>query len=258
VNVFRAAWRSVRLAGMFLAAGTELAVKRPSTREQRAEWLHRNCARVLRGLGVEVWVDGDFPEQGAVISNHLSYMDIMVFASLHRCVFVSMEEVKRWPVIGWMTTMSGTVYVARGRGGSAARAREGMAAAVDAGLPVVFFPEGKTSNGGALLKFHGGLLSQAMASGAPVTAAFLRYELVEDNGPDISVAEDICWGKRNFAVHVFKLLSLRGVRAGVRFAPEPIRFSGDGANRKMAAVEARSAVGALACEASLIGQMHHF
>ncbi len=166
MNFFRAAWRSVRLAGMFLAAGTELAVKRPSTREQRAEWLHRNSARVLEGLGVEVRVEGDFPNQGALISNHLSYLDILVFASLHRCVFVSMEEVKRWPVIGWMTTMSGTVYVARGHGGSAARARKGMAAAVDAGLPVVFFPEGKTSNGSGLLKFHGGLLSQAMASGA--------------------------------------------------------------------------------------------
>ena len=33
VNFFRAAWRSVRLAGMFVVAGTELVVKRPATRE---------------------------------------------------------------------------------------------------------------------------------------------------------------------------------------------------------------------------------
>ena len=56
--------------------------------------------------------------------------------------------------------MAGTVYVARGHGGSALKAREGMESALNAGLPVVFFPEGTTSDGSGLLKFHGGLLAQ--------------------------------------------------------------------------------------------------
>src|SRR5271156_5825657 len=157
--------------GMFVVAGTELAVKRPATREQRADWLHRFCARALRRLGIEVSVTGSFPARGAVISNHLSYLDIVVFAALHPCVFVSKAEIRSWPVIGWMTTMSGTVYVERGHGGSAMRARKGMQDAVDAGLPVVFFPEGTTSNGADLLKFHSGLLGQVLDSGADVTAA---------------------------------------------------------------------------------------
>jgi len=76
VNFFRAVGRGVRLVGMFVAAGTELAVKRPATREQRAEWLHRFCARAMRGMGIEINVMGEFPERGAVISNHLSYLDI--------------------------------------------------------------------------------------------------------------------------------------------------------------------------------------
>ncbi len=101
----------------------------------------------MQGLGIEIGVVGEFPERGAVISNHLSYLDIVVFAALHPCVFVSKAEMRGWPVVGWMTTMSGTVYVARGHGGSAMRARKGMQAAVDAGLPVVFFPEGTTTNG---------------------------------------------------------------------------------------------------------------
>jgi len=37
-----------------------------------------------------------------VISNHLSYLDIVVFATLHPCVFVSKEEVRTWPVVGWI------------------------------------------------------------------------------------------------------------------------------------------------------------
>jgi lyso-ornithine lipid O-acyltransferase len=239
---------------MFVVAGTELVVKRPATREERADWLHRFCARGIRGMGIEITVEGVFPGRGAVISNHLSYLDIVVFAALHPCVFVSKEEVRRWPVVGWMTTMSGTVYVARGHGGSAMKARKGMQAALDAGLPVVFFPEGTTSDGSQLLKFHSGLLSQVTAGGAPVTAAYLRYSFVEDNvednGPDVSVAKDVCyWGDRNMLAHIFKFLALRGVRAEVRFAEEPIAFSSDGLHRKMAAVEARSAVAALALRA---------
>jgi lyso-ornithine lipid O-acyltransferase len=246
VNFFRAVGRTVRLMGMFVRAGTELAMRRPATREARADWLHRFCARALRGLGIEVRVMGVFPDRGAVISNHLSYLDIVVFAALRACVFVSKEEIRRWPVVGWMTTMSGTVYVERGRGGSALRARKGLQAAVDAGLPVVFFPEGTTSNGSQLLKFHSGLLAQVLDSGSPVTAASVRYSFAVDNGPNVSVGDDVCyWGDRNMLAHIFKFLGLRGVRVEVRFAEEPIAFSSDGLHRKMAAVEARSAVAAL-------------
>ena len=263
MNFFRAAWRSVRLAGMFVVAGTELIVRRPATREQRADWLHRFCARGIRGMGIEIFVEGVFPERGAVISNHLSYLDIVVFASLHPCVFVSKEEIRGWPVVGWMTTMSGTVYVARGHGGSAMRARKEMQAALDAGLPVVFFPEGTTSNGSQLLKFHSGLLSQVIGGGAPVTAAYVSYSFVADhgegNGPEVSVAEDVCyWGDRHMLAHIFKFLGLRGVRAEVRFAEEPIAFSSDGLHRKRAAVEARSAVAGLGGREQVTERVHHF
>ncbi len=231
---------------MFVVAGTELALTRPKTREQRADWLHRFCARAIERMGIEVDVAGRFPERGAVISNHLSYVDIVVFAALHPCVFVSKAEIRGWPVVGWMTTMSGTVYVERGHGGSAMMARAGMQAAVDAGMPVVFFPEGTTTNGSGMLKFHSGLLAQALQGGSAVTAAHLRYSLVEENGPDVAVADDVCfWGDRKMSGHVFKFLGLRGVRVEVRFADGPIAFSGVGVHRKQAAVEARAAVDAL-------------
>jgi lyso-ornithine lipid O-acyltransferase len=254
VNFFRAVGRSVRLVGMFVMAGTELAVKRPSTREERADWLHRFCANSLRGLGIEISVVGSFPERGAVISNHLSYLDIVVFAAVHPCVFVSKAEIRSWPVVGWMTTMSGTVYVERGHGGSAMKARKGMQEVVDAGLPVVFFPEGTTSNGSGLLKFHSGLLAQVLDGGAPVTAAYVRYYFEMSNGPDVSIADDVCyWGERSMWGHVFAFLGLRGVRAEIRFAEAPIAFSSDALHRKQAAIEAWMAVAALGAATVKVG-----
>jgi lyso-ornithine lipid O-acyltransferase len=246
VSVFRTLARSIQLVGYFVRYGTELLVKRPATREARADWLHRFCAAALKGLNFDVGVVGSFPERGVVISNHLSYVDIVVFAAVHPCVFVSKAEVASVPVLGWMTTMSGTVYVARGHGGSAMKARKEMQATVDAGLPVVFFPEGTTTNGSGLLKFHSGLLAQAMESGAPISAAHIQYSLTEENGADVSAANDVCWwGNAKMLPHIFDLLGLRGVRAELRFAERPIAFSPNVTHRKQAAVEARAAVALL-------------
>jgi 1-acyl-sn-glycerol-3-phosphate acyltransferase len=242
----RAIGRGIKLIGYFLQAGGELIVDQPETRQARAEWLHQFCARALKGMGITVNVTGAFPSHGAVISNHLSYLDIVVMASLRPCVFVSKIEIAEMPVLGWMTTRAGTVYVERGRGGSALRASKAMKEAMDDGLPVVFFPEGTTSDGRKLLKFHSGLLGQAMMSDAPLTAAFLRYSFTDPNPPGITVAQDVCWGDRPMMQHVFGFLGLRGVHAEVRFADRPIAFSHDRLHRKAASLEAQAAVAALA------------
>ncbi len=238
--------RSVKLAGYFVRFGGELLVTRPVSRQARAAWLHRFCRTALEGLGVRLTVEGEFPARGALISNHLSYIDIVVFAAMSPCVFCSKAEIERWPVVGWLATMAGTVYVDRGKGGSAVEAGKGMKAAAEAGLPVVFFPEGTTTNGREMLPFHSGLLAQAMEIEEPVTAAYLRYALEEDNGPGVTVEDDVCyWGDRSMWPHVFKFLGLRGAHAVVRVADGPIRFSADELHRKAAAVEARDAVAGL-------------
>jgi 1-acyl-sn-glycerol-3-phosphate acyltransferase len=195
-------------------------------------------------MGVAIRTEGAFPERGMVVSNHLGYLDIVSLAAQHRCVFISKAELAETPLIGWMTTMAGTVYVERGRGGSALRAKSGLDAAASAGLPIVLFPEGTTSNGTSVLKFHGGALGQAIEAGLPITAAFVRYRLTEDNGPGVSVEDDLAfWGDEvRLFPHIFRLLSLRGIEVSLRIADQPIAFSAERLDRKQAAEEARAAV----------------
>lgn len=232
----------MKLGGVLLYACAELMVRRPATRLDRAVWLHQLCRRSIGSFGVEVCATGSFPERGVLISNHLSYVDIVVFASMAPCVFVSKSEVERWPVLGWMTTMAGTVYVERGKRGSAKEAGSGMRAAAEAGLPVVLFPEGTTSSGDTILKFHSGLLAEAVADERPVTPAYLRYSLTGEDG-DSTARDDVAyWGERAMVPHIFRFMALRGVRAEVTIADAPIRFSEGSASRKLIAVEARQAV----------------
>ena len=244
IRFWRSATRSVKVIAVFLYGALELAVKRPATREQRSEWLHQFCIRAMRAVGIAMRVEGTFPQHGAVISNHTGYLDIMTLAAHRKCVFVAKSELAEVPLLGWMTTMAGTVYVERGRGGSAARAKDQMQSAADAGLPVIFFPEGTTTNGHTLLRFHTGVLTQVLEAGQQVTAAYLWYRLTEDNGPDVTIEDDVChWGDEvGLFTHIFRLLSLRGIEVNMRVADKPIAFTPGVIHRKQAAEEARAAV----------------
>ncbi len=171
--------------------------------------------------------------------NHQGYLDILAIAALHPCVFVSKAEVARYPVVGWMTTTAGTVYVERGKGGSGAAASVRMREAAQDGLPIVFFPEGTTSNGEGLLPFHGGLLGESREAGLAVTVGVVRYGM---SGPAGATAEDdlAYWGERNLLQHIVRFLTLEGVRVSIRFASEPLVIRAD--ERKAAAAEARASM----------------
>jgi 1-acyl-sn-glycerol-3-phosphate acyltransferase len=245
LSFFRTLWRAAVVVAMFLYAGAELAVTRPQTRRDRAAWLGRFCARVLRYLDVTYTIDGAIPESGAVISNHLSSLDILLHSGMRPCVFVSKIELRSAPLLGWMSFMSGTVYVARGQGGSASKAAEGMAKGFRDGLPVVFFPEGTTGVGDDLaMPFRSGLIAQTIEADAPMVPAFISYALSpRDAAGGKTLRDDVHWGPHSLLDHIWRFLSLHGIHAKVRFAAQPIVFSPAAiADRKIAAAEAREAV----------------
>ena len=238
-ELLRLCWRGATVVTLIGAGLVEAVVRRPGTRAARAAWVHRLCGRILRSLGIPVTQEGSFPATGAVVLNHQGYLDILAVAALHPCVFVSKAEVRRYPVIGWMTTMAGTVYVERGRGGSGAAASVRIREAADDGLPIVFFPEGTTSNGQGLLPFHGGLLAESREAGLAVTVGVVRYAMTGPRGA--TVGDDAAyWGDRNLLQHILRFLTLRGVRVQIRFAGEPVVFRED--DRKLAAAEARASL----------------
>ncbi len=242
---FHKLFGAVKVAWAFTTSLTELVVRRPHDRQARAVWLTKFCRKVLRTVGMTWTVTGPVPEEGAVITNHLTYVDILVHAALRPCVFVSAIETRRMPLIGWISMMAGTVYVTRGAGGSAAKAASGMAEGFHDGLPVVFFPEGGTSVGDQpLLPLHSGLLAAAIEAGAPVTAGYLRYQLSpQDLAAGKSTREDVHWGSQTLPAHLWNFFGLHEVHAELHFARKSIVFSPQAiANRKKAADEAEVAL----------------
>ena len=241
----RKLYRAVSVVLVFAFCIVELVVTRPRTRMQRAAWLSRLSGRVLRTVDISYTPIGAVPDHGAIISNHLSYVDILVHSALHPCVFVSKAELRKTPVLGWMSMMAGTVYVTRGAGGSAQKAAEGMAKGFRDGLPVVFFPEGTTGVGDVpVMPFHSGLLAQALDAGAPIVPAFVSYQLAAvDLAEGRTARNDVHWGPQTLPAHLWNLCGLHAIHVTVRFAAAPIAFTEAALkNRKRAAEEARTAV----------------
>ena len=182
-----------------------------------AKW----STRMLAALNVSVTSSGEPPPEGLIISNHLSYLDIMVFSSITHCVFVSKSEVKSWPVIGLITTQSGAVYVDRTRRSDTHNVRPRMQAVLSHGLRLMVFPEGTSSDGSQVLPFHSSLFQPAVDLNTPVTAAAIRYSV-----PGGDPAVDACyWGDMVLGTHLLNLLQKDSVEATVRFAEQHFRFT---------------------------------
>lgn len=214
----RFTWRSVWLAGELVIVAVRFAflflrtIGRPS-RRQRSACLHHGCRRVLRVFINQVTVIGLRPTAGLLISNHLSYLDILVLGSLSPSVFVSKQEVKNWPVFGWFAALGGTVFVERSRRGEVGAVAAQIHALLAEGHLVILFPEGTSSGGHEILPFKSSLLEPAVGQQSPLFATCLGYTLA-----DGVVADDVCyWRDMTFLPHFVNLLRKQFVQARVSF-----------------------------------------
>jgi len=89
MRLFRSIWRSAMVVALLVAAVVDGQFRKVFLRmkvgPQGAVWVHGWCRRIVRALGFGVSWDGPAPVAGerglAVVSNHLSYLDILLYAS---------------------------------------------------------------------------------------------------------------------------------------------------------------------------------
>lgn len=175
----RAAGRGLRiighlLLGAFIVVGWTLA--RSLGRRNGASpavvcWWYR---RLIPMLGLRVRVVGAPAERALLIANHISWLDIPVLGSIGDISFLSKDEIRRWPLIGWMSEQVGTLFIKRG-GHQTAELIEQIQARVSQGQPVVIFPEGTTSDGRRLRRFHPRLMAPALQPGIDAQPLTIRY-----------------------------------------------------------------------------------
>lgn len=230
----------VTVAIFFLVWGLGLpfvAASRRGLARWRAMILRNVCRSLLWIMGARVESHGTPPKAPFVlVSNHLSYVDILLLASRLDTVFVSKYEVADWPVLGGLCRAMGTVFLNRESRRDLSRVLEEMNEHLSHDCGIVFFPEGTSTNGSNVLDFRPSLLEIAVRLRQPVSYASLRYTTPHGQP---AAADAVCWwGDAPFVPHFLRLLAMPGFRAELRFGAQPIASS----NRKRLAAELHRAV----------------
>ena len=173
--------RPVKLLGIALQFGRGawiVALRFPAWQKpQRLQAIQRWACQLLAILEIEVH-SNQLPQTGfvgLVVSNHLSWLDILVLQSLMPGSFVAKKEVRQWPVVGYLAQACATIFVDRSSPRSARSMVDDTAAAIAQGYAVVVFPEGTSSNGQALGNFHANIFESAIRAQAPVQLLSLQY-----------------------------------------------------------------------------------
>ena len=187
----------------------------------KRRWAAR-CIRVftrclLKLLGIRVRVTGAVEEarklRGAFLApNHLSYIDGFAMAATFPLIFVSKSDLKSWPLIGWMTQLSGTIFIDRSRRNHLVDSIREMAVTLAQGTHVLFFPEGTTTNGEAMLAFKSTFFDAPVQTGATVVPVSIVYHRVDGEPFSLANRDRICWyGDMTFWDHFVGLLRCRTV-----------------------------------------------
>ena len=172
---------------------------------------------MLRALGTNVTVSGTFPAEGLMVCNHLGYLDTIIIGAQAPMVFVAKSDVRKWPVIGLLLESAGTILADRSRRSSAAETSTEILRAMENGLPVVFFPEGTSSDGSSVLPFKPALLQIALDTRKPITPAAISYQATSGD-----LKNDVCyWGDHTFATHLFRLAKIQNLTAHLTIGVPP-------------------------------------
>jgi 1-acyl-sn-glycerol-3-phosphate acyltransferase len=200
---------------------------------------------LLDSLGVVVEADLTHVAPGAlVVANHVSWIDIYVINAALPSAFVAKQEIRQWPVIGWLAAKNDTIFLRRGSRGHARIINDEIAAVLATGQHVAVFPEGTTTDGRSLLHFHAALLQPALTAGRPVLPVAISYREV-DGQRSLAPRYD---GDISLGQCARAILGRRRLIA--RLVTTPLRGL-HGEDRRLVAGEAREAI-ALAARLPLV------
>ncbi|MBE9563851.1 MAG: 1-acyl-sn-glycerol-3-phosphate acyltransferase [Proteobacteria bacterium] len=140
-----------------------------------------------RIFGVKIKFYGNaLPVKTLFVSNHISWLDILILGSLIPIHFLSKHEVKDMPLFGWLATRAGTLYIKRGKKNSASDASSEITDALKQQHNALIFAEGTTTDG-HIKKFHSRLMQSAIDASATVQPIAIFYPLLNTKSNKLEV-----------------------------------------------------------------------
>lgn len=152
-------------------------------------------------------------ETALLVSNHVSWLDIVAIGAQSPVHFLSKAEVRHWPVIGWLASAAGTQFIQRGQAGGQTLHTQ-LSDALLQGDSLVIFAEGTTTAGDRVRAFHGRLMSCAIESQTPVQPVAIAYRRGEQRDVLAPFIDD-----DEFSRHLLRLLGSAPIDVELHFLP---------------------------------------
>ncbi len=207
----------------------------------------------LRLFSVRVTQSGTPPPPGEpalVLSNHVSWLDIVALGSLRPLSFVAKSEIEGWPLIGTLARLQRTVFIERAKRAATASVNAAVGQRLAGGDLIVLFAEGTTGDGLRLLPFRSSLVGAARAALAAEAGGLARIRLQplalaypRRNGLPITRVErpEVAWyGDMELAPHLALFAGRGPIDVHVNWGA-PIAFEA-ATDRKLATAQAEAAV----------------
>lgn len=183
--------------------------------------MSRYSSLALRLAGVRVKKYGITNEMKFVVSNHLSYLDILVLCSQFPSTFVTSVEIREIPVLGLITKLGGCLYVERRNKTNLSNEIKELTMALQKNIPVAVFPEATSTNAESVLRFKRPLFQASLDSQVPVSPICINYLKIDGKLFDVSNRDSVCWyGDMGFLPHLWELMGKRSVLVELRLLNE--------------------------------------
>lgn len=196
----------------------------------RAHGMQRWARAACFILGIHITPTGPYKQNDVffIVSNHCSYLDILIIGTMMPSVFVSKSEVASWVFVGRLVRLAGTVFVNRESKTAAVKVLESIKERLENGVSVVVFPEGTTNDGLAIRDFKSAFFKAPIDSKVPILPLSIMYSHIDRIPVTAATIDAVAWhSDMEFAPHFWKLLGLSRIDACIHFNPPLYHFTDD-------------------------------
>jgi len=177
---------------------------------------------VLKFLGIYVNVLGEYNKDRnyLIVSNHLSYIDVLIIASHFPSAFVTSVEMRDTPFLGHIAKLGGCLFVERRSRANLSQEIKELTNGLLSGINVAIFPEATSSDGKEVLRFRRPLFQAAIDSKVEVLPLCLNYRYINFEPINLTNKDKVFWyGDMTFGKHFWELLKTPRVEVDLSLLP---------------------------------------